>query len=217
MDLKVSKREKLGKASNSLLSKGLVPAEIYGRGFKNEHLEVSKSEFIKVFREAGENTIVNLVFGSDKWPALIYEVKRDFLTGEVSHVDFYKVTMTEKIKAKVPLEFMGEPPAVKEKLGVLNKAVSEIEVESLPADLPHRIEVDLSMLDSLDKSVCAKDLKISGAVKILMDPEAVIATIVAVKEEEPVPAVIDVSEVKVEGEEKKAERDAKKAAEEKKE
>ncbi len=217
MDLLVTKRDRLGKASRLLIKQGLVPAEVYGHGFKNEHLTVSKPEFLKVFRQAGENTIVNLVLTGDKLPTLIHEVKRDYLTGEVSHIDFYRVTMTEKIKANVPLEFIGEAPAVREKLGVLNKAVSEIEVESLPGDLPHRIEVVLAVLDSLDKSIYARDLKVPPTVKILVEPETVIVTVIPVKEEVAAPIAVDVSEVKVEGEEKKAEREAKKVVEEKKE
>lgn len=217
MDLLVKKRDRLGKASRALIGQGFVPAEVYGRGFENEHLAVSRMEFLKVFREAGENTIVNLVLGVDKLPALIHEVKRDYLTDDVSHIDFYRVTMTEKIKAKVPLEFVGEAPAVKEKLGILNRAASEIEVESLPGDLPHRIEVVLSVLDGLDKSIYARDLKVPLGVKILVEPETVIATVVPIKEEEVAPVTADVSAVKVEGEEKKAEREAKKVTEEKKE
>ena len=211
MELTVQKREKLGKASKGLLKQGLIPAEIYGHGFKNEHLAVSGKEFLKVFKEAGENTIVDLKVGSEKWPALIYEVQNGRTSGDVTHIDFYRVTMTEKITTKVPLEFIGEAPAVREKLGILNKSMDEIEVEALPADLPHRIEVDLGLLIDLTSNIHVKDLKISPKVKILVDPETVVATIVAVKEEEIVKGPADVSEVKVESEEKKAERDSEKA------
>ncbi|MEK7181366.1 MAG: 50S ribosomal protein L25 [Patescibacteria group bacterium] len=211
MELTVQKREKLGKASKGLFKQGLIPAEVYGHGFKNEHLAVLGKEFIKVFKEAGENTIVNLNVGGEKWPALIYEVQKGRTLGEVTHVDFYRVTMTEKITTKVPLEFIGESPAVREKLGILNKSMDEIEVEALPADLPRRIEVDLGLLVDLSSNIYVKDLKVSPKVKVLVDPETTVATMVAVKEEEVVKGPTDVSEVKVEVEEKKAERDSEKA------
>ena len=215
MDLIAQKREKFGKASKGLAEEGFIPAEIYGHGFKNEHLSVPTKEFLKVFKEAGENTIVNLSVGGEKWPALIYDVQKNGIHGEVSHVDFYRVTMTEKITTKVPLEFVGEAPAVKEKIGILNKSMDEVEVEALPVDLPHRIEVDLGLLLDLTSNIHIKDLKTSSKVKILVDPETVVATIVAVKEEEEVKGPADVSEVKVEAEEKKAERDIEKAEKDK--
>lgn len=213
MELQVQKREKFGKALKAARGEGFIPAEVYGHGFKNEHVQVGTREFGKVFAEAGENTIVNLKLGNETWPVLIYEIDKNYLSGEVTHVDFYRVTMTEKIKAHVPLEFVGEAPAVKEKLGVLNKAMSEIEIEALPANLPHNIPVDLNALVDLESNIYVKDLKVSADVKILVDPETVVANVVEVKEEEAAPVAVDVSAVKVEGEEKKAERDAQKAEE----
>lgn len=216
MELAVTRRSKLGKASQTLRQEGLIPAEIYGQGFKNEHLSIKTQDFDKVFREAGENTIVNLNLEGEKLPTLIYDVQRDKLAGTISHVDFYKVTMTEKIKAKVPLEFVGESSVIKEKLGILNKSMTEVEVEALPADLPHRIEVDLGLLKEVGRSIHANELKIPLGAKVLVDPETVIVTVVPPqKEEEAAPPALDVSEVKVEGEEKKAEREAKKSEEKK--
>lgn len=210
MELSVQKREKLGKASRTLRGEGLILAEVYGRGLKNEHVTIKANDFLKVFSEAGENTIINLNLGNESWPAIVFDVQKDYLSGRVAHVDFYRVTMTEKIKAKVPLEFVGEAPAAKEKKGILNKSITEVEVEALPGDLPHRLEVDLGALAEVDQSIYARDLKVPVKVKILVDPETVVATIVAVKEEEVPAGPTDVSEVKVETEEKKAGREKEK-------
>jgi large subunit ribosomal protein L25 len=221
MDLAVKNREKFGKASKSLRQQGLIPAELYGRGLKNLHLSVPTKDFLKVFREAGTNTVVNLLLdrdlpagGQERRPALVYEVKKDYLTDEIMHVDFYQVRMDERIKAKVPIEFEGEAPAVKDKGGILNKAMSEIEVESLPADLPHRLLVNLSLLDDLNKSVYVREIKVPQAVKVLVDPETVVVTVTPpVVEEEKVEAPVDIGAVKVEDEEKKAERAVEKKTE----
>lgn len=215
MDLAVQKREKFGKANRALRQKGLVPAEFYGRGVENKHLSVNGRDFLKVFREAGENTIVNLVIGELKEPALIYDVVKDPLTEEVIHVDFYKVRMDEEIRAHIPLRFVGESLAVKERLGTLNKAMGEVEVEALPGNLPHDIEVDLSNLVDLNKSIHVRDLKVPEKVKVLLEPETVVATVVPLREEEVKEKPADVSEVKVEGEEKKVERAAEKEEAEK--
>lgn len=220
MDLTVQNREKFGKAAKALRQSGLVTAELYGRGIKNAHLSVTLKDFQKVFKEAGANTVVNLIFGKDlpagrreNVPALIHEVARNYLTNEIENVDFYQVRMDEAIKASVPLEFTGEAPAIKEKGAVLNKAVSGVEVEALPADLPRRINVNLAALQDLNQSIYVKDLVIPAKVKILLDPETVIVTATPpAKEEEAVPAAtVDVTAVKVESEEKKAERAAVKA------
>ncbi len=216
MELTVSLRETLGTKVRALRRDGLVPAELYGHGFKNEHLSVPAKEFNKVFKEAGTATVVTLVVGKDKRPALIHDVQHDYLTGEVSHVDFYQVNMNEAITAAVPLEFIGESKAVKEQQAVINKAITELEVEALPGDLPHALEVDLSALDELEKSIYVKDIKVPKGVKVLTDPETAVATATPPAKEEEVVAPTeapDLSAIKSEAEEKAAERAAEKADE----
>jgi len=212
MNLTVIPREKFGKATNGLRKTGLIPAELYGHGIKNEHIAVNAKEFAKVFKAAGESSIVHLVIGSEKKPTLVHDVSRDYFSGEVSHVDFYQVRMDEKIKAHVHIEFLGDAPAVKEQGGFLNKTISEIEVEALPGDLPHVLTLNLETLTELNQSLHVKDIPVPKGVRIMIEPEAVVVTVTPpLKEEEKVEAPVDVSAIKVEGEEKKAERDAEKA------
>ena len=211
MDLSVKTREVTGKNVRILRRDGVVPAELYGHGFKNVHLTVGVKDLAKALKEAGTTTIVNLVLNTQKHPALIHDVSHNYLTGEIEHVDFYQVRMDEKITAKVPLEFKGEAPAVKALGAVLNKSMSEIEVEALPQDLPHNLIVDLSSLDAMDKTIYVRDIAVPKGVKILVDPENAVATATPPAEEEVVETPVDVSAVKVETEEKKAERATEKA------
>lgn len=218
MDLIVKNREKFGKAVKALRRDGLIPAELYGHGIKNAHISVPVRDFGKVFKEAGQNTVVNLLLDKAEHPALIYGVAKDYLTGEITHVDFYQVKMDEKIKAKVPFEFAGNAPAVGDKGGVLNRVMSEVEVEALPADLPRRLTVDLSPLTDLNASIYLKDIVLPKGVKFLIDLENVIVTVTApAAEEEKAEAPADLSAVKVEAEEKKAERQTENAESGKKE
>ena len=213
IDLSVQKREKFGKQVKALRKKGLIPAELYGHGIENLHLAVQAKDFARAFKEAGTSTIVNLLVGQDKRPAVIYDVGKNYLTGEVDHVDFYQVRMDEEIKAKIPVEFSGVSSAVKDKGGILNKNISEIEVEALPGDLPHSFKVDLSSLAEFNQSIYIKDIKVPPGVKLLIDAEMAIVSVAEPRAEEVIelaPAV-DVSEVKVETEEKKAEREAEKS------
>lgn len=216
MDLQVQKRINLGRGVKALRDQGLVPAELYGRGVENLHLTVPAKDFKKLFKEAGENTIVNILVDGQKRPALVNEVSYNYLSGDVESVAFYQVRMDEKIKVKIPLQFSGIAPAVKEKSGILVKALQELEVESLPANLPHSFAVSLDKLSDIGSSIYVKDLTVPAGVKILVNPETVVATVTAqVSEEEELAmqqaAGAAVDTIKVETEEKKAERDAAKA------
>jgi large subunit ribosomal protein L25 len=222
MDLTVKTREMTGKKVRALRREGLVPAELYGHGFKNMHLTVPVKEFTKALKEAGTSTIVTLVLGGNgtgatsatgmaKHPAIIHEVKRNYLTGDIEHIDFYQVRMDEKITAKVPVEFVGEAPAVKAFGASINKSMTEIEVEALPANLPHSLIVDLSTLAELHQSIYIRDIVVPKGVEILVDPETAVATATPMAAEEIAEApAVDVADVKVESEEKKAERAAQK-------
>jgi large subunit ribosomal protein L25 len=210
MDLAVKTRDVLGKKVKALRNEGFIPAELYGHGFENVHLALPAKEFNKVLKEAGSTSVVTLLLGKEKKSAMIHEVARHPITSEIIHVDFHQVRMDELVKTHVPLEFVGEAPAIKTLAAVINKSMSEIEVEAFPQDLPHGITVDLSVLDALDKTIYVKDLKCPKGVTFLIDAETAVATATEPAPEEVVAPVetVDVSAVKVETEEKKAERDA---------
>jgi len=216
MDLAVKTREIVNKPK-ALRKLGLIPAELYGRGTKNEHITVEAKVFSKALKEAGESTVLNLMLGTKKVPALIYDIQRDSTQGHIVHIDFYQVRMDEKIKAKVAIEFTGESPAVKEQDGIVNTSMKEIEVEALPGDLPHHLVVDLSALKELNQTIHAKDIVLPKGVQITVDLEAAVASVTEkMKEEELIAPTepVDVSTVKVESEEKAAERAKEKEAKE---
>ena len=219
MELIVQKREILGKQVESLREQGLIPAELYGHGLENIHLSVPAREFLKVFKEAGESTIIKLKVSAqggsaaggeseklkvgDEINVLIYDIQKNSLTDEISHIDFYAVRMDEKITTSIPLEFIGESPAVKEKEGTLVKAMQALEIRALPADLPRNFEVKLSSLSEIGMSIHVKDLTVPNGVEVLVEPETVIAIVVEKAKEEVEEKPMTVGEVKVEGEEKK--------------
>jgi large subunit ribosomal protein L25 len=214
MELSVQPREIVGKKVRTLRKEGLIPAEIYGHGVKNVHISVPAKEFGKVFKDAGETTVITLHVGKEKHAAMIHEVLRDRILGTIVHVDFHEVRMDEKIRAHVPVEFVGESPAVKEFAAVINKPIAEIEVEAFPQDIPHAFVVDLAVLDVIDKSIYVKDLVVPKGVTIHLDADMAIATATPPKAAEVVAAEetpVDVSAITSEAEEKKAERDASKA------
>lgn len=216
MELAVQKREIFGEKVKGLRKQGFIPAELYGHNFENLHLSVPAKDFTRVFKETGESTVIKLKVERGKGKeesqeinVLVHDIQKNALTDEIFHIDFYQVRMDEKIRTHVSLEFVGEAPAVKEKNGILIKAVQEVEVEALPADLPHNIPVNLSALTDIGQNIHIKDIEISDKIKVLIEPETVVATVVEpVKEEEKPVEEVKVEEVKVEGEEKKEEKES---------
>jgi len=203
MELIVQKREIFGKKVKALRKQGFIPAELYGHGVENIHLSVPAKDFLKIFKEAGESTIINLSLENKKLPVLIHDVVVDPINDQIIHIDFYQIKMDEKITTSVPLEFIGEAPAVREKGGILVKAMQEIEIEALPADLPASIKVNLNNLSEIGKSIYVKDLQVTKGLKILVESETVVATVIEAAKEEFEEKPITVEEVKVEREEKK--------------
>lgn len=207
LELVAQTREQFGRAVKELRSKGLIPAELYGHGTKNQHLAVTLKDFVKLFKQAGESTLVNVVVAGKKHPVLIHDVMRNPITDEIQNIDFYQVRLDEKIKLKVPLSFVGEAPGVKEKGGVLVKSLSEIEVEALPTDIPRELAVDLKTLADIGSSFSVSQLVVPAGVRVVADASFVVATITARMTEEQEAALAakgaDVSEIKTEGEEKK--------------
>ena len=201
LNLNAEKRAVLGRAVRGLRTKGVLPAELYGNDTKNIHLSLPEADFAKVYKEGGENTIVNLVVDGQTHPTLIYDVQTNPVTGQVIAVDFYQVNLKEKIETSVPLQFVGEAPVVEAKGGILIKAMDEVEIEALPTNIPHAIEVDMTVLDDFGKSIHVADLKVTGDFEIKTDPSAVVATVTEPREEEVEPvAEMTPEDVVVEGE-----------------
>lgn len=194
LELKAEIREDAGKKLKSLRKQGIIPAVVYGSGHKPISIQIDYKEFEKVFEQAGESTIIKLKVQSPKLKVddknvLIHDIAKDPVSDKFIHLDFYQVRMDKAIKAEVPLVFAGEAPAVKTLEGVLIKNITEIEVEALPKDLPHEIKVDISVLDAFDKHIRVKDLILSQGVKLHLDPEEVIVSVLPPRAEEEIKPV----------------------------
>lgn len=174
---------------------GKIPAVFYGRKEKSTSISVSEREFTKIWKQAGESTVIELKGEFGNHEALITDADADPLTGIFRHIDFYVIEKGQKVKVKIPLEFKGVSPAVKDLGGTLVKVAYMLEVESAPKDLPKVIEVDLSMLKELSSQVLVKDLILPNGVTAEEKPEKVIASIATFKEEVEEVAPVDVSQI----------------------
>ncbi|MDD5589613.1 MAG: 50S ribosomal protein L25 [Candidatus Portnoybacteria bacterium] len=218
LEIKANLRKEIGSGLDKIRKEGFLPGVVYGHGIDSRPIAVSEKDFVKLYQQAGESTLLVLNLDGAKKTVLVHGAQYDPLTDKPLHVDFYEVKMDEKIQAQVPLVFIGESPAVKSEGGILVKSIQEVEVEALPADLPHHIEADISRLVTFEDHICIKDLKISGSVKILVEPEEIVASVSQPRSEEELAALEEkieapIEEVKVVGEEEKA-AEAAEAAEE---
>lgn len=208
--LAVRPRTVLGKKVSSLRRKGVLPGVVFGGRADSTPVETEVHGFELSYRRWGNTTLLSLTgLDGGEVPALIHDVSRDPVSGRMLHVDFTRVSLTEKTHADVPLHFVKESPAVRTLGAVLLHALSEVTVEAFPQDIPHSIEVDLSGLLEIDDAIYVHDLVVDATtVQITNDPDELVVKAVPVKiEEEPKPAAEAVpveGEVPAEGEEGEA-------------
>lgn len=177
--LQAQKREETGRhAAKAMREDRRVPGVLYGHGQESQHVSVDLVEFDRVYAVAGESTILELsVDGGEKVNVLIQSVQRDPVKGTANHVDFFQVRMDEEIHAEVVLEFVGVAPAVKELGGILVKNMDHVEVKCLPADLPHDVSVDISVLKTFDDNISVGDLPQMDKVEYVTDAERIVAAV----------------------------------------
>lgn len=184
---------------------GFIPGVYYGHKEKATLCVFPLKEFVKVWKEAGESTVITLEMPKGKVSALIQEVQKEPIRGIPMHVDFYAIEKGQEVTVHTPIEFVGVSEAVKSLGGTLVKALHEIEVKALPENLPHNLVVDISKLETLDSQILAKDITLSKGVTLVTDPEEVVV-LIAVGKEEPVEApAMDISQIEVEKKGKKEE------------
>lgn len=177
--LAVEKRAVIGKKVKLLRRDGLLPANIYGKKNKSLAVQLPTKLFLSVFKEVGESGLLDLKVGGEDSarPVLVHDVHFHPVSNEPLHVDFYQVDLKEKVTTKVPVEIVGESPAIKEKIGILIQPLSEVEVEALPGDLPEKIEVDISGLKEVGETITVDQVKAPEGVKILTEAKELLVKI----------------------------------------
>ena len=218
LNLSAKIRKEKSRKTKSLRKKGKIPAIFYGPKLKNISLELDYKSFEKVYKEAGESSLVSLKIKGEKkiYQVIIYDVQEDPLTGNFIHIDLYQPSLEKKIEATVPLEFFGESEAIKNLGGTLVKNITEIQVKALPQDLPHQIRVNIENLKTFEEHIKISDLEIPKEVEVLKDAQEIVVSVLPptkVEEElekpieEKVEEVEKVEEKKKEKEEKEEEKE----------
>jgi large subunit ribosomal protein L25 len=161
---------------------GLVPAVLYGAGLEPLNITVDPKQMKRILNsETGHNTIFDLTAGGDAGKAMIVDWQFEPIKSALLHVDLKRIAMDKLLRVSVPVTLKGEAPGVKLQGGVLEQMMREVEIECLPADIPGRIEADVSKLE-FGQTIRVSDLPQLDKVKLITDANQAIAHVTAVKE-----------------------------------
>jgi len=180
VSLSCSVRNEVGSnACNRIRTRGNIPGIIYGHNFENHSLEFDNAEFNKVVRRHGENAVVNVMIDDMTYPAMIKEIQRDPLTGEIIHIDLQQLVLTEKIHTSIPVLFSG-----KGRIGsdaILQQQLQKVDVECFPNNVPKNITIDVSNF-KLGDVVRVSDCEFGEEVSVLNDMNEIIASLTFAKQ-----------------------------------
>ncbi len=206
--LSVEPRKILGKKVKNLRKQGLIPANIFGNKVKSTAVQLKSTVFRPVYNQAGETQIVYVkVEGeTEERPVLLTNVSHDPVSGGILHIDLRQVNLKEKVTVNIPVEIVGESPAVKDLQASIITMLDEIEVEALPTDLPENFVVDISSLKNIGDVIKVSDLNIDRTkIEVLDDPETVVVSVAEQQKEKVIaaPVVTEIiGEIPAEGEAK---------------
>ena len=187
--LKAERRDVIGKQVKAMRREGKLPAVIYGRHTDPISVSLDAHNASLVLGRLTSSSLVTIDLDGKEYPALVREKQRDYIKNRLLHVDFLTVSLTETLRASVAVNLVGVSAAVKDFNAVLVTNLQSLEVECLPADLPERIDVDISVLARPGEGIRVRDVKVPDKVRLLDDPETMVAVATFAKVEEEAAAV----------------------------
>lgn len=182
LELAAKIRKDLGKKVKIARRKGVLPAVLYGPRMKESlSLDLDLKEFEKLYKEAGETSMMNLKIEGHKEKGanlvLVKDISKDPVTDKFLHIDFYQPNLEEKMEVTVPLVFEGEALAVKDLGGTLVKNINQVKVKCLPDKLPKEIKVNIGKLNTFNDNITIKELILPEGVSVMEKPEEIIALV----------------------------------------
>lgn len=189
IDMEAARRDASGKGpARQLRRTGQIPAVLYGEG-KSIALTLQALEIKRALKSgSGENALISLKItaaagAAETRTAILRDLQRDPITGEVLHADLFEISMNKPIRIRVPIAVVGEVPAGVKEGGVLQHPLREVEIECLPAQIPDKIEIDASGLNVGD-AIHLRDLKMGEGVRVIGDPDVALVSVAAPMSEE---------------------------------
>ena len=198
--ISITKRTERGRELGAIRKAGNVPAVLYGPKDTAESITLSRADLESFLQKEGESSVVTLKGDGMAKDVLIQDIQIHPVSGKIEHVDFYIIDKTKKVEVSVPLEFIGESPVVKTLGGSLVKVLYELEIESLPANIPHELIVDVSLLVDFESSILAGQVTLPEGVTLVTNPEETVVLAEEPREDEPdepeeAPSIDDIERV----------------------
>jgi len=188
--LKAEKRDITGKQVGALRRTGKLPAVIYGRHVEPIAIMLDAHHAGLTLAKLSSSSLVTIAVDGKEFPTLVREKQRNYIKGNLTHVDFLAVDLTENIRASIRVHFVGVSGAVKDYNGVLVHGLESIEVECLPTDLPEGINVDISAMQQIGDGIHVSDIVLPDNIRVLTDGDEMIVVATAPKVEEVVEAAV---------------------------
>ncbi len=197
MQIEAKKRETLGKKTKYIRREGGIPSVVFGVGMDPVHITLNYNEFDKIYKQAGETQLIDLLLDKEKLRVLVKDVQYHPVSGKISHASFYKPDLTVRTEAQVPVEIIGEETneLIKSGVALALQLLQEVTVEALPEDIPHSFTIDVSNMNELGQGVTIGQLEYDREKVSIptLDPEEMVVRIdeIVIKEE---PEEVAVSE-----------------------
>ena len=182
--INAEKRNVTGKQVKALRRQGLLPGVIYGRHIEAFPIQMDAHDASLILDKLTASSLITIDVDGEKFNVLMRDRQRDVIFGDLLHVDFLVVSLTEKLRATVELKLVGEAPVADNPEVVVTQVLNAIEIEALPQDLPEVIEVDISTLETVDDEITVADLNLGEDIAILTDPNETIVSVGYVAQEE---------------------------------
>ena len=182
--INAQKRNVTGKQVKALRRQGLLPGVIYGRHIEAFPIQMDAHDASLILDKLTASSLITIDVDGEKFNVLMRDRQRDVIFGDLLHVDFLVVSLTEKLRATIELKLVGEAPVADNPEVVVTQVLNAIEIEALPQDLPEVIEVDISTLETVDDEITVADLDLGEDIAILTDPNETIVSVGYVAQEE---------------------------------
>lgn len=192
--IQANHREVIGKKVKALRRDGLLPAIVYGHNIEPIPITLDMREGSRTLEKLSPSALVVVDVDGEQYYTLVRDKQRNPVRKTIIHVDFQAVSLTETVRADLNINIVGEAPAVETYLGILVPSLEQLSIESLPKDLPDRIDVDVSGLMEIGDSILVGDLDVPDGVEILNDPEDVVVVVIAPAAEEEEEEEVEVEE-----------------------
>jgi large subunit ribosomal protein L25 len=179
IELHVTKRDVLGKKVRFMRRNGITPVHLFGHNVESLSLQCETVALKKALSQAGKTKIINLQVDRSRKPrtVMVRETQKNAITGDLLHVDLYQIVATERVKVQVPITLTGEAPALRSKDNLLEHELMALSVECLPAQIPDRIQVDISTLADDNSAIRIKDIRVGEGITVLLDLERIVVKI----------------------------------------